>query len=163
MQKISSDFSAFSTKTAVVKALFRPFLHAISVCWSTFWLFCALHIIAFALRFGAFYPAFCCILHCVLLHFALRFGAFYLAFWCILHCVLVLNGACFGAFYPAFWSILPHILPQIARCGAQNVYLNRGKRIFIRLCTCPVLYLNKLAQYSQKCERMEGLLEKMQP
>ena len=75
-------FSAFSTKTAAVKALFRPFLHAISVCWSTFWLFCALHIIAFALRFGAFYPAFCCILHCVLVHFALHFGAFYPAFWC---------------------------------------------------------------------------------
>jgi hypothetical protein len=30
-QKISSDFSAFSTKTAAVKALFCPFLHAILV------------------------------------------------------------------------------------------------------------------------------------
>ena len=31
-QKISSDFSAFSTKTAVVKASFCPILHAILVC-----------------------------------------------------------------------------------------------------------------------------------
>ena len=82
---------------------------------------------------------FCYISPCVLLHFALRFGAFYLAFWCILPCVWVLNGVCFAAFYPAFWYFLPHILLQIARCGAQNVYLYRGKRIFIHLCTCPVL------------------------
>ena len=84
-------------------------------------------------------PAFCCILPCVLLHFTLRFGAFYLAFWCILHCVLVLNGVCFGAFYPAFWCFLPHILLQKAWCGAQNVYLNRGKRIFTHLYTHLVL------------------------
>ena len=84
-------------------------------------------------------PAFCYILPCVLLHFTLRFGAFCLAFWCILPCVLVLNGVCFGAFYPAFWCFLPHILLQKARCGAQNVYLNRGKRIFIRLYTHLVL------------------------
>ena len=83
----------------------------------------------------------CILLHspCVLVHFTLRFGAFCIAFWCILHCVLVLNGVCFAAFYPAFWCILPHILLQIARCGAQNVYLNRGKRIFIRLYTHFVL------------------------
>jgi hypothetical protein len=30
-QKISSDFSAFSTKTAAVKASFCSFLHAISI------------------------------------------------------------------------------------------------------------------------------------
>ena len=83
----------------------------------------------------------CIFLHspCVLVHFALRFATFCIAFWCILHCVLVLNGVRFGAFYPAFWCILPHILPQIARCGAQNVYLNRGKRIFIRPYTHLVL------------------------
>ena len=40
-------------------------------------------------RFGTFYPAFWCILPCVLVHFTLRFGAFRTAFWCILHCVLV--------------------------------------------------------------------------
>ena len=94
--------------------------------------FCVLHIIAKRLLFW-------CILPCVLVHFALRFGAFCIVFWCILHCVLVLNGVCFAAFYPAFWCILPHILLQIARCGAQNVYLNRGKRIFIRLYTHFVL------------------------
>ena len=96
----------------------------------------------FSLSRGCLIPFSHCILlqwACCLLHFALRFAAFYLAIWCILHCVLVLNGACFGAFYPAFWCILPHILPQIARCGAQNVCLNRGKRIFIRLYTHLVL------------------------
>ena len=89
--------------------------------------------------FGSFLH--CILLHspCVLVHFTLRFGAFRIAFWCVLHCVLVLNGVCFAAFYPAFWCILPHILLQKAWCSAQNVYLNRGKRIFIRLCTCPVL------------------------
>ncbi len=51
---------------------------------------CAHHLPHITSHFGAFYPAFCCILHCVLVHFALRFGAFCTAFWCILHCVLVL-------------------------------------------------------------------------
>ena len=83
--------------------------------------------------------AVCYILPCVLLHFTLRFAAFYIAFWCILHCVLVLNGVRFAAFYPAFWCILPHILLQKAWCGAQNVYLNRGKRLFIHLYTHLVL------------------------
>ena len=103
-----------------------------------FALFCMLFQSVEAL-FGSF--AHCILLHspCVLVHFTLRFGAFHSAFWCILHCVLVLNGVCFAAFYPAFWCILPHILLQIARCGAQNVYLNRGKRIFIRLYTHLVL------------------------
>ena len=77
----------------------------------------------------------CILLHspCVLAHFTLRFAAFYPAFWCILHCILVLNGVCFAAFYPAFWCILPHILLQKAWCGAQNVCLNKGKWLFIRL------------------------------
>ena len=89
--------------------------------------------------FGSF--AHCILLHSprVLVHFTLRFGAFCIAFWCILPCVLVLNGVCFAAFYPAFWCILPHILPQKAWCGAQNVYLNRGKRMFIHLYTHLVL------------------------
>ena len=89
--------------------------------------------------FGSF--AHCILLHslCVLVHFTLRFGAFCIAFWCILPCVLVLNGVCFAAFYPAFWCILPHILLQKAWCGAQNVYLNRGKRLFIHLYTHLVL------------------------
>ena len=104
-----------------------------------FRLFCALHILAMNLLFAAFCLAFCCILPCVLLHFTLRFAAFCIAFWCILHRVLVLNGVCFAAFYPAFWCILPHILLQKAWCGAQNVYLNRGKRLFIHLYTHLVL------------------------
>ena len=89
-QKLSSDFSAFSTKTAVVKASFCSFLHAISVSRNAFKPFCALHILAMDLLFATFCLAFCCILPCVLVHFALRFGAFCLAFWCFLPCVLVL-------------------------------------------------------------------------
>ena len=50
---------------------------------------CARHLAHITPRFGTFYPAFCCILHCVLVHFALRFAAFCIAFWCILHCILV--------------------------------------------------------------------------
>ena len=50
---------------------------------------CARHLPHITSRFGAFYPAFCCILHCVLLHFTLRFATFRTAFWCILHCVLL--------------------------------------------------------------------------
>ena len=50
---------------------------------------CAHHLPHITPRFGAFHPAFWCILHCVLLHFTLRFGAFCIVFWCILHCVLV--------------------------------------------------------------------------
>lgn len=45
----------------------------------------------------------------------------------------------FGAFYPAFWCFLPHILLQKAWCGALDVYLNRGKRIFTHLYTHLVL------------------------
>ena len=89
--------------------------------------------------FGSFVH--CILLHspCVLVHFTLRFAAFCIAFCCILHCVLVHFALRFGAKWSVFWCILPHILPQIARCGAQNVYLNRGKRIFIRLYTHLVL------------------------
>lgn len=50
---------------------------------------CARHLPHITPRFGTFYPAFCCILHCVLLHFTLRFATFRTAFWCILHCILV--------------------------------------------------------------------------
>ena len=107
---LKHHFAHFCTLFQSAETLLSPFVHCIFLQWA-----------------------------CCLLHFALRFAAFYLAFWCILHCVLVLNGVCFAAFYPAFWCILLHILPQIARCGVQNVYLNKGKRIFIRLYTRPVL------------------------
>ena len=50
---------------------------------------CARHLPHITLRFGAFYTAFCCISHCVLVHFALCFGAFCTAFCCILHCILL--------------------------------------------------------------------------
>ena len=83
--KMSSIFSAFSTKTAVVKALFCPFLHVISVSRNAFKPFCTLHILATGLLFAAFYLAFLCILPCILLHFALRFGAFCAVICPILH------------------------------------------------------------------------------
>ena len=100
---------------------------------------CARHLPHITLRFGAFYPAFWCILPCVLVHFTLRFGAFYPAFCCVLHRVLVLNGVCFAAFYPAFWRILPQIMLRKALNGAQIVCLNNVQWLFIRLCTCLVL------------------------
>ena len=125
-------FLHLAPKRQWLKLHFAPFCMLFQSVEGVFKPFFALHIIAFC-------PAFCCISPCVLVHFTLRFGAFYPAFWCILHCVLVLNGVCFAAFYPAFWCILSHILLQIAWCGAQNVYLNRGKRIFIRLYTHLVL------------------------
>ena len=50
---------------------------------------CAHHLPHITPRFGAFYPAFWCISHCILVHFTLRFGTFHTAFWCILHCILV--------------------------------------------------------------------------
>ena len=83
--------------------------------------------------FGSFVH--CILLHspCVLVHFTLRFAAFCIAFWCILHRVLVHFTSRFGAFCMAISSILPYILLQKVWCGAQNVYLNHVKRLFIRL------------------------------
>ena len=95
----------------MVKALFCPFLHAISVPRNAFKPFYALHILATGLLFAAFYLAFLCFLHCVLVHFALRFGAF----------------------YPAFWCILPQIMLQKALNGAQIVCLNNVQWLFIHL------------------------------
>ena len=107
----------FARYFSLSRGYLSPFLHCILLQWAC----CLVH---FALRFAAFHPAFWCILHCVLVHFALRFGAF-----CIAFC----------AKWSVFCRILPHILLQKAWCGAQNVYLNRGKRIFIRLYTYLVL------------------------
>ena len=140
-QKISSDFSAFSTKTAVVKASFCPFLHAVSVCRDAFKPFFTLHILAMGLLSATFCIVFCCILHCVLVHFALRFVAKWSVFCRILPCVLV------------------HFTPYFA----ANSVVWRTKCIFKQrqadihpplyaLCFAP----NKLAQYSQKCGRTEG-------
>ena len=58
---------------------------------------CAHHLPHLSPRFGAFYPAFWCILPSVLLLFALHFGAFCTAFWCISHCILVHFALHFGA------------------------------------------------------------------
>ena len=83
---------------------------------------CAHHFPHIPPRFGTFYPAFWCILPCVLVHFTLRFGAFCTAFWCILHCVLVHFALRFGAFCTAFCCILPCVLLQIASHAIEIVY-----------------------------------------
>ena len=82
-------FLHLAPKRQRLKHYFTPFCMLFQSVEALFRLFCTLHIIAFALRFGAFYPAFCCILHCVLVHFALRFGAKWSVFCRILPCVLV--------------------------------------------------------------------------
>jgi len=49
---------------------------------------------------------FCYILPHFTLHFAAKhtaFWAYYTAFWCILHCILVQNALRFGAKCKAFW------------------------------------------------------------
>ena len=46
---------------------------------------------------------FCCISLCILLHLALRFAAYWSAFCRILQYVLPLNAMRFGAKYNAFW------------------------------------------------------------
>ena len=68
---MSSTFSAFSTKTAVVKASFCPFLHVISVPRKGFKPFFTLHILATGLLFAAIYPAFWCFLPQIMLQKAL--------------------------------------------------------------------------------------------
>ena len=68
---MSSNFSAFSTKTAVVKASFCPFLHVISVPRKGFKPFFTLHILATGLLFAAIYPAFWCFLPQIMLQKAL--------------------------------------------------------------------------------------------
>ena len=50
----------------------------------------------FGLQFAAFYPAFCSVLPCVLLHFTLRFAVFCTAFCGTLHCVLPHFALLFG-------------------------------------------------------------------
>ena len=52
----------------------------------------------FGLQFAAFYPAFCSVLPCVLLHFTLRFATFCTAFCCILPCFLLQNAIVFASF-----------------------------------------------------------------
>jgi len=50
---------------------------------------CARHLPHITPRFGAFYPAFCCILHCVLHHITSHLAAKRTAFSGILHCILL--------------------------------------------------------------------------
>ena len=92
----------------------------------------------------------------------LQFAAFCLAFWCILPCVLVHFALRFGAKRSVFWYILPCILVHFAPNYAAKGVVWRIKYIFKQRQADihPPLYMscfapNKLAQYSQKCERME--------
>jgi len=88
-KKYRPIFLHLAPKRQWLKHRFAPFCMLFQSVEALFRLFCTLHIIAFALRFGAFYPAFCCILPCVLVHFALHFGAKWSVFCRILPCILV--------------------------------------------------------------------------
>ena len=88
-KKYRPIFLHLAPKRQWLRHHFAPFCMLFQSVEGEFKPFFALHIIAFALRFATFHPAFCCILHCVLVHFALRFGAKWSAFCCILPCVLV--------------------------------------------------------------------------
>ena len=131
-QWLKHHFAPFCTLFQSVEALFR--------------LFYDLHIIAFALRFGAFYPAFCCILPCVLVHFALRFGAKWSVFWCILPCVLVL--------------FTPYFAAKGVVWRTKCIFKQRQADVHPPLYA-PCFAPNKLAQYSQNCGRAEDWLEKL--
>ena len=141
-------FLHLAPKRQRLKHYFTPFCMLFQSVEALFRLFCTLHIIAFVLRFGAFYPAFCCILHCVLVHFALRFGAKWSVFCRILPCVLV------------------HFAPNYAAKGVvwriKCIFKQRQAIIYPPL-NAPCFAPNKLAQYSQKCERAEDWLEILQP
>jgi len=109
-QRLKHYFALFARYFSLLRGYLSPFSHCILLQWTC----CLLH---FALRFGAFYPAFWCILPCVLVHFALRFGAF----------------------YPVFWCILPQIMLQKTLKGAQIVCLNNVQWLLIHLYTHLVL------------------------
>ena len=140
-QRLKHYFAPFCMLFQSVEALFGSFVHCILLH-----LPCVL--LHFTLRFGAFYPAFCCILHCVLVHFALRFGAKWSVFWCILPCVLV--------------YFAPYFAAKSAVWRTECIFKQRQADIHPPLYA-PCFDLNKLAQYSQKCERAEDWMEKMQP
>ena len=76
----------------------------------------------FGLQFAAFYPAFCSVLPCVLLHFTLRFAVFCTAFCGTLHCVLLYFALLFGA---------------KRNCFASFVYLCSLKMTCTLLCAVP--------------------------
>jgi hypothetical protein len=94
----------------------------------------------FTLHFAAFYPAFCCILHCILVHFALRFGAFCPTLCCkwqvtplILHIDVIQNGA-------AYMYMQPHFASKTTRARIENLQPSGHlvgktaaiKRLFVR-------------------------------
>ena len=133
-------FLHLASKRQCLKHRFAPFCMLFQSVEALFRIFCALHIIAFALRFGAFHPAFWCILHCVLVHFALRFGAKWSVFWCFLPCVLVHFASYFAA-NSVVWR---------TKCIFKQRQADIHPPLYMS-CFAP----NKLAQYSQKCERME--------
>ena len=80
----------------------------------------------FGLQFAAFYPAFCSVLPCVLLHFTLRFAAFCTAFCGTLHCVLLHFALLFGA---------------KRNCFASFVYLCSIKMACTLLCAVSIFTL----------------------
>ena len=141
-------FLHLAPKRQWLKHHFAPFRMLFQSVEALFRLFCTLHILAMDLLFAAFYPAFCYILPCVLLHFALRFGAKWSVFCRILPCVLV------------------HFTPYFAAKGVvwrtKCIFKQRQAVVYPPLYA-PCFAPNKLAQYSQNCGRAEDWLEKSQP
>lgn len=82
---------------------------------------CAHYLPHLAPRFGTFYPAFWCILPCILVQITLRFGAFYTAFWCnwqvtpqFLHINVIQNGV-------AYMCMQPHFVSKTTRARIENL------------------------------------------
>ena len=82
----------------------------------------------FTLRFAAFYLAFWCKMHCVLVHIALRFGAKYTAFWCKMQGVLVLNALQNLAICPHFFVVADANLGEFFFKEKSESIVNGQKR-----------------------------------
>ena len=93
----------------------------------------------FGLQFAAFYPAFCSVLPCVLLHFTLRFAVFCIAFCGTLHCVLLHFALLFGAKRNCFCIV------------CVFMQYSTGQRTVV--CSTH-FYLNNPLQYSIFCGRV---------
>ena len=95
----------------------------------------------FGLQFAAFYPAFCSVLPCVLLHFTLRFAVFCTAFCGTLHFVLLHFALLFGAKRNCFCIVC--------------VFMQYSTGQHTVVCSTH-FYLNNPLQYSIFCGRVAG-------
>ena len=95
----------------------------------------------FGLQFAAFYPAFCSVLPCVLLHFTLRFAVFCIAFSGTLHCVLLHFALLFTAKSQLFYIVC--------------VFMQYSTGQHTVVCSTH-FYLNNPLQYFNICGRVAG-------